>query len=579
MNQRILITNNDYVRTTSSRHKRTAQALWKKCAANDDIYLSKYSGWYNIREETFVTDSDAALSDYKDPTSGLPLKKVEEESYFFRMASYHDRLVKHIENNPEFIQPESHRNAILARLNGDKLRDLSISRTTFNWGIQVPEGFDQNHVMYVWFDALSNYLTGVNGLGVNHEDDESNTADNALASYWPSDVHIIGKDILWFHTVIWPCILFSAGIPLPKTVFAHGFVNDKEGKKMSKSMGNVVDPHDMLDKYSVDTFRWYLCKEAPYGGELSFSEDSLMDMHNSDLADTLGNLVHRATNLCGKYCGGVVPDVLTTETAVSDFNAYRNEYITKMNSFELENGASIAMKAFREVNGFLTDKAPWHIKGKDDESVKARQLIVRAVLEAVYALAHLLMPFLPNGSKAIFTKLNTKPKNTLAEVDSSLMNLNVGTKIDVGDILYSKVKFSLLISFVHFNSHMLTNNCCFPFLSYNRSFQKMKKMLQKHLKKKLKRMLKLKNGKKRKNKKKLQLVKLDKNHQKLVLLINLTLPKWKFVWVKLQRYGTIRKLTNYFVRRLMLARKISVKLLLDYASTIPWNRWMVVKCW
>jgi len=355
------------------------------------------------------------------------------------MGNYHDQLVKHINDNPEFIQPASHRNAILARLNGDRLRDLSISRTTFDWGIPVPDGFEKNHVMYVWFDALSNYLTGVNALGVNNGEDGAKDED--LAKFWPANVHIIGKDILWFHTVIWPCILFSAKIPLPKTVFAHGFVNDKDGKKMSKSMGNVVDPHDMLDLYSVDTFRWYLCKEAPYGGELSFSEDSLRDMHNADLADTLGNLVHRATNLCGKYCGGAVPDV-SPESAVKSFDSYREEYIAKVKGFELEGGAALAMKAFREVNGFLTDKAPWHIKGKDDESVKARQIVVRSVLEAVYALTHLLLPFVPNGAKAIFKKLNTFPKNTLKDINGNLENLVVGTKIDVGDILYSKVGYS-----------------------------------------------------------------------------------------------------------------------------------------
>jgi methionyl-tRNA synthetase len=233
LNQRILISNDDYVRTTSDRHKKTAQELWKRCA--HDIYLDTYSGWYNVREEAFVTDKDAELTDYKDPTSGLPLKQVEEESYFFKMSAYQERLIQHIEQKPFFIRPEHHRNLILQRLRSDELRDLSISRTTFQWGIDAPEGFHEHHVMYVWVDALSNYLTGVNAL---------------------ANVHIIGKDILWFHTVIWPCLLMSAGVPLPTTVFAHGFVNDKEGKKMSKSMGNVVDPHDMLDKYAVDTFRW-----------------------------------------------------------------------------------------------------------------------------------------------------------------------------------------------------------------------------------------------------------------------------------------------------------------------------------
>lgn len=186
LNQRVLITNDDYLRTTSARHKRTAQELWRRCAASGDIYLDTYSGWYNIREEAFVTDSEAALSDYKDPTSGLPLKHVEEESYFFKMSKYKDPLLKHIEDNPDFIRPEKQRNNILTRLRDEDLRDLSISRTTFEWGIPTPEEFHDHHVMYVWMDALTNYLTGVNGLGVN--DDESNPN---LRNFWPANVHIV----------------------------------------------------------------------------------------------------------------------------------------------------------------------------------------------------------------------------------------------------------------------------------------------------------------------------------------------------------------------------------------------------
>lgn len=446
LNQRTLVSNDDYVRTTSDRHKRTAQALWRKCAANQsndatgDIYLDAYSGWYNVREETFVTETEAEANEYKDPASGLPLKRVEEESYFFRMSAYHEKLVKHIENSPDFILPVQYRNLILSRLNSDKLRDLSISRTTFAWGIQVPQPeFKENHVMYVWFDALSNYLTGIDGMGT--EDDSA----PGLAKSWPADVHIIGKDILWFHTVIWPCILMSAGIPLPKTVFAHGFVNDFEGKKMSKSLGNVVDPHDMLDLYPVDTFRWYMCREAPYGGELNFNPQSLMDRHNSDLCDTLGNLVHRATNLCKKYCDGVVPDVENVSnsgedgkvfTGIVDFKKVRNDYLSKMDGFELEGGASLAMAEFRNVNGFLTEKAPWHMKG--DENAVQRQIIVRATLEAVYALAHLLLPFVPDGSKKIFEKLNTEPV-ILTDLNADLRNLTVGKAIKVGDVLYTKL--------------------------------------------------------------------------------------------------------------------------------------------
>lgn len=380
-----------------------------------------------------MTDSEAEMCNFCDPASGQPLQRVQEASYFFKMSEYHDRLVEYITANPDFIRPEQHRNAILARLNGDRLRDLSISRTTFTHGIPVPEGFEDNHVMYVWFDALTNYLTGVDVLGVNDPEKEQ---DEELAKLWPADVHIIGKDILWFHTVIWPCILMSAGLPLPKSVFAHGFVNDKDGKKMSKSIGNVVDPHDMLDKFDVDSFRWYLCKEAPYGGELSFSEDNMRDMHNADLCDTLGNLVHRVTKLCGKYSeGSVIPDVPGPEVAVLDFDAVRKAYVEKMEVFALEGGANVAMQACRDVNGYLTKEEPWKLKG--DEFAEKRRVIVRATLEAVYAVAHLLLPFIPGGATEIFKKLNTPPK-ALGAINADLRNLEVGTKVDAGSILYER---------------------------------------------------------------------------------------------------------------------------------------------
>ena len=368
---------------------------------------------------------------------------MQEASYFFKMSKYHDRLVEHILRHAEFIRPEGHRNAILARLNADRLRDLSISRTTFDHGIPVPEGFDSNHVMYVWFDALTNYLTGVNALGVNDEvegeegdgnNDEKKKENEELAKLWPADVHIIGKDILWFHTVIWPCILMSANLPLPKTVFAHGFVNDKDGKKMSKSVGNVVDPHDMLDLFDVDSFRWYLCKEAPYGGELSFSEVSMRDMHNADLVKTLGNLVQRVTKLCEKYCGGVIPDVPGPDVQVIDFDQVRRIYVAEMEVFALEGGASVAIQACRDVNGYLTKEEPWKLLG--EEFLEKRQVIVRATLEAVYAVAHLLLPFIPKGASEIFKKMNTPPKS-LWDIDPELRNnLVVGTKIDVGSLLY-----------------------------------------------------------------------------------------------------------------------------------------------
>ncbi len=246
--QRLRVSENHFVRTTDAQHKDTARKLWQMCEkVKDDIYLGHYEGWYNVREEAYVTDADAEAWEFKDPSSGKPLELKKEASYFLRLSKYHDRLMKHIEENPDFIQPESYRNQIIARLTKDPLRDLSISRTTFEWGVRVPENCDQKHVMYVWFDALSNYISGVQGL------DDPPTENT---KYWPANHHIIGKDILWFHTVIWPIMLMSANVPLPKSVMAHGFIHDENGDKMSKSLGNTIDAHDILDKYPCDTVRW-----------------------------------------------------------------------------------------------------------------------------------------------------------------------------------------------------------------------------------------------------------------------------------------------------------------------------------
>lgn len=248
LDKRLLISYSDFQRTTDPNHILTSQKLWNICSDSGDIYLDAYEGWYNEREEVFVSNADAEAAEFKDVGSGLPLKKVKEESYFFKMSTYADQLIKYIEENPSFIEPEQFRNNILGRLKKEGLKDLSISRTSFDWGIPVPEGFDSKHVMYVWFDALTNYLSGIDALEVRNDTHIENV--KKLKDYWPASKHIIGKDIIWFHCVIWPCMLLSAKLPLPHGVFSHGFVNAADGRKMSKSYNNTICPNE-VDSLSV----------------------------------------------------------------------------------------------------------------------------------------------------------------------------------------------------------------------------------------------------------------------------------------------------------------------------------------
>lgn len=430
LNQRLCVSNDYYQRTTEKYHEETSQRLWKMCAdMHDDIYLDTYEGWYNEREEMFVTDAEAEANQFVDASTGLPLKRVSEESYFFRMSKYCDALINKIETEPTFIQPEMHRNSILSRLKKDGLRDLSISRTTFNWGIPAPEGFQSNHVMYVWFDALTNYLSGVHGLDPAHP----------LHKYWPANVHIIGKDIVWFHTVIWPCMLMSAGMTLPACVFSHGFVNAADGRKMSKSFNNSVDPNELLDLYPTDSLRYYLTASITYGADLNMSASNMIQMHNSELADVAGNLIHRVLTLCGKYCDNKVPDVQHDEKCGLPFDlaALVSGTAEAMKNFAIHTCIHLAMEAVRQTNRWLTEAEPWKMKGADEPR---RVAVVRTALEALYAFTHFLAPVVPQAAHAIFSdRLNTAPVAT-TELRTDFYNLTPGTPTRLGDILFTKIE-------------------------------------------------------------------------------------------------------------------------------------------
>lgn len=425
LNQRLNVSNDFYVRTTEERHKVVARSIWNTCKEAGDIYLDRYEGWYLVREERFITDQEALEWNYKDPGSGVPLKKMSEPSFFFRLSKYQKPVMQLIKDHPEFIQPAQYRGEIIERLSGMELRDLSISRGTFEWGVPCPEDEvdGKKHVMYVWFDALINYISGVDGTD----------SSKPLSRFWPADMQIIGKDISWFHTVIWPAMLMSAKIPLPKSVVVHGFIAGSDGRKMSKSYGNAVNAHDMLDKFPCDTFRWYLCRESQYGDDIKFSEESLRLMHNADLCNGLGNLVNRAVNLCG----GAVPECDPSLVAVPfDLAALKAGVREAMENFRLSEAADLTIRACGATNKWIADLEPWKMKA-DKEALKVACL--RLLLEAVYVLAHFFAPFIPAAAEAIFQKLSTPP-TPIPKLADSFLNLKVGVEVRTGSILFEQLE-------------------------------------------------------------------------------------------------------------------------------------------
>ncbi|HWI55219.1 MAG TPA: methionine--tRNA ligase, partial [Desulfobacteria bacterium] len=377
------ISYDDFIRTTEDRHKKVVQDIFVKLHKQGDIYKSEYEGWYCTPCETFWTERQA--EGQVCPDCGRPVELVKEESYFFKMSKYADRLLRHIEDNPDFIQPVSRRNEMINFIK-QGLEDLCVTRTTFNWGIPVP--FDPKHVIYVWVDALSNYYSALAG---------GQPDDSLVNKYWPCDIHLVGKDIVRFHTIIWPIILMALGIELPQKVVGHGWLL-LEGGKMSKSKGNVIDPLVLIDKYGVDAIRYYLLRELPFGADGYYSEEILVQRINSDLANDLGNLVSRSVAMVEKYFEGKVQPASETDDFDQDLQkvaaAVVNEYEQSMESYELSNALGSVWRLINRANKYIDETAPW-ILAKDESKQVRLGSVLYNLMEVIRIVTIMVSPFMP----------------------------------------------------------------------------------------------------------------------------------------------------------------------------------------
>jgi methionyl-tRNA synthetase len=388
------ISNDDFIRTTEERHKASVAELWRRMAAAGDIYLDAYSGWYSVRDEAYYGEEETALGPdgARMSPQGTPVEWVEEESYFFRLAAYQDRLLKLYAERLDFIQPDSRRNEVTSFVR-QGLRDLSISRKTLTWGVPVPD--DPGHVMYVWVDALTNYLSA------------TGFPDEASPNYryWPADLHVIGKDIVRFHTVYWPAFLMSAGLPLPKRVFAHGFLNVR-GEKMSKSVGNVVDPFALGRTYGVDQIRYFFLREVPFGQDGNYSHEAMVNRINSDLANDFGNLVQRSLSMIARNCGGAVPQPgafsEADEKLLGSARALLAGAREAMEGLSIHRMIELIWSVVGEANRYVDAQAPWALR-KTDPARMATVLYVLA--ETIRQLAIMAQPIVPEAAGRILDQL------------------------------------------------------------------------------------------------------------------------------------------------------------------------------
>ena len=423
------LTNTDFIRTTEKRHKKTVQHLWNELEKNDDIYLSKYSGWYSVSDEAFYNEDEIEEVDGNKIaiSSKSNVEWIEEESYFFRLSKWQKPLLNYYETHPDFIAPESRKNEVISFVKSG-LKDLSVSRKSFSWGIKVPNNKD--HVIYVWLDALTNYLSALN---------YPDTNDELFKNFWPASVHLIGKDIVRFHAIYWPAFLLAAKIELPSKVYGHGWILSGE-EKMSKSKGNILDPIEIINQYGLDPLRYYLIKEVSFGNDGNISQERLEDCINSDLANNFGNLCQRVTAFAIKNCKSKIPNKIDFQKEdLEILDKYKNNLDnirTKIDNQNINFYIDYIVNSLFEANKYFNDQEPW--KKKDDPL--RLNTIVFTTLEIVRKISFMLYPIIPNSSLKALKIFNLTEKDINFSSIENNMFLTKESKINKIDILFKKIE-------------------------------------------------------------------------------------------------------------------------------------------
>ncbi|MCA6113866.1 methionine--tRNA ligase [Bradyrhizobium sp. WSM 1738] len=418
MDERLNVSFDRFIRTTEPDHHRSVQVVWNRMQENGDIYIDTYSGWYSVRDEAYYAEEETVLGEdnVRRGPQGTPVEWVEEKSYFFRLSAYQDRLLELYESQPNFIGPDSRRNEVISFVKSG-LKDLSISRTTFDWGVKVPN--DPEHVMYVWVDALTNYITGVGFPDEN----------NPNWRYWPADVHIIGKDIIRFHAVYWPAFLMSAGIPVQKRVYAHGFLFNR-GEKMSKSVGNVVDPFNLADQYGVDQMRYFFLREVPFGQDGSYNHEAIVARINADLANDLGNLAQRSLSMIAKQLGGVLPEPGefsdNDKAILAQADGMLEISRTAMETQQIHQWLNAVWAVVAEANRYFAGEAPWAL-AKTDPARQKTVLYVTA--EVVRQVAILTQPAMPDASSKLLDSLGISDEKEARNFAAIATRIKPGTTL------------------------------------------------------------------------------------------------------------------------------------------------------